>query len=330
VAKKANCSISTVSRALNNSGRINQETRAKILAIVEELNFQPNTAARNLAMNHSMTLGLVVSDITNIFYAEMADIIQKVALELGYCVVIVCDNDKPNLTKYYVDFLISRGVDGIIFGSARLHDPIISGLNERKFPIILLNRRMRADNVNCVTIDNVKGARLLTDHLLGLNYQNIAFISGPAQFSPSADRLEGYTQALAGRGIPINEHLIIQENSFRKEAGISAVQKLFQGPVRPQAIFAVNDTVALGALEAIQEMGLSVPEDVALAGFDDIAFSALRFVQLTTVSQRLDETASEAVKILVNAIHTKKDAIHKIVMEPILKIRRSSGSKTFI
>lgn len=327
VAKRAKCSISTVSRALNNTGRINQETRAKILAIIEEMEFQPNTAARSLVMNQSMTLGLVISDITNVFYAEMADIIQKAALELGYCIIIVCDNDQPKLTKYYADFLISRGVDGIIFGSARLQDPVISELHDHKFPLILLNRRIRTEDVNCVFVDNVKGARMLTNHLLDLNYRRIAFISGPPQFSPSIDRLAGYTQALNDKGLPINENLIIHETTFRKEAGIHAIKTLFQGQPRPDAIFAINDTVALGALEELQEIGLAVPNDVALVGFDDIAFSVFQFVQLTTVSQRLEETATEAVKILVNQINTKQDAVHKIIMEPVLKIRRSCGAK---
>lgn len=328
IASQAKCSISTVSRALNNTGRISAKTRSEISAIAQELNYQPNTAARSLATNRSLTIGLVISDISNIFYAEMVDIIQKEAYKLGYCVIIVCTNNKPDLNKHYVNFLISRGVDGIIFGSARYNDPVIDELQKRGFPIILLNRRVNKDNISCVTIDNVKGAYLLTEHLLKLGHRKIAHITGPMQFSPVIDRMEGYIKALTAREIPINENLIIREVAFKKEFGTKGAIKLLTGPERPDAIFAANDTIALGVLEGVSELGFSVPKDIAVVGFDDIAFAALKFVELTTVSQRLEETAGEAVNVLINMITSNQTgAIRKIIIDPILKIRSSCGAE---
>jgi LacI family transcriptional regulator len=326
IAAKAKCSISTVSRALNNMGRVSAKTRARIFSIAEELHYRPNTAARSLAMSRSLTIGLVISDITNMFYAEMADIIQKEAYQLGYCVIIVCTDNKPNLNRHYVDFLIARGVDGIIFGSARYRDPVIDELKKRNFPMIILNRRIKKDNVSCVTIDHIKGAVMLMEHLIDRGYRRIAFVSGPLQFSPVIDRLEGYTRALTAHGLPVDETLIVRETAYSREAGKRGAVKLLTGPNRPDAIFAANDHVALGVLEGLSELNLSVPRDIAVAGFDDIGLAALKFVNLTTVSQRLEETAREAVKILIDSIGSNQPgAIRKIVIDPVLKIRGSCG-----
>lgn len=332
IARLANCSISTVSRALNDSGRISRQKRAEILEIAKRLNYIPSTAARTLARNRSFTLGLVISDITNVFYAEMIHFVQRVALAKGYLVHIVADNDDPKLSKKYVDFLMSRGIDGIIFGSARLHDTVIDQLIERKFPVVLVNRRMERTDLNSVCVDNVLGAYVMTQHLIGNGYERIAFISGDQHFSPSVDRLAGYKQALGEAGIPINDDLIVVQDSFRKEAGINGIKELFakNSPKgkRPDAIFAVNDTVALGVLEGAWEMNLAVPHDLAVTGFDDNSFSALKQIQLTTMSQRLSEIAELAVEVLIESIGSEdKRDFRRVILSPTLQVRRSCGAQ---
>ena len=327
IAKVSGYSVSTVSRALNNKGRINASTRIKILDLAKKLNYIPDSNARSLKIRRSNMLGLLISDITNVFYAEMAHYVQLNALEAGYCVIFVCDKGDPQLTKKYMDYLLSRNVDGIIAGSVRLKDNNMHKLFKNNFPVVLLNRRTLKDDLPSVMVDHIEGAYLLTKHLLNIGHRKIVYVCGPENLSPSVDRLEGYKKALLEYKINLNQKLIFHIPSFQRESGYAIVDKIINQQSLPDAVFAVNDMVALGIIDGLADHGLSVPNDIAVAGFDNIVFGSMREIKLTTVSQRIEEAAEEAIKLIVELIEKPENKkIHKkIVLKPKIIIRESCG-----
>jgi len=326
IAKVAGVSPMTVSRALNRSSKVRAETRKRILSIAGDLDFQPDLRMRELSSGRTKLLGLLVSDIRNPFYAELARGIEDKALESGYNVIYCSTDTNPSRTGDYTNLLLKAGVDGLIFASARLNEPTVKKLIAEKFPLVLVNRKMRGENYNYVVCNNYIGAREITEHLISTGYRKIAIITGSANLSTGTDRLRGYQQALKDSGIPFRKEYVYQ-GPFIKETGYQGTRQLLSLKNRPEAIFAGNDYIAMGVIRAIGEARLEIPEDIALVGFDDTDFAANFQPKLTTVSQRKYEMGNLGVKTLIDFIEREQtDYIHKIVLEPRLIIRDSCGA----
>jgi LacI family transcriptional regulator len=327
IAKMARVSHMTVSRALNNDPRVREETRNRILRLVNKLNYRPNARARSFATKKSNLIGLVVSDISNLFYAELARGIEDKAHEEGYNVIFCSTDNKPERMEIYVNLMLDAGVDGFIFASVRLHEPVVQRLIAERFPLVLVNRKLRGEAYNYVVLNNIQGAYESTEHLINLGYRRIAIITGNSNLSTGLDRLKGYNQALRDYHIEFDENYVIQ-GPFTRETGYEGAKRLLTMKDKPEAIFGGNDYIAMGVIDAVEELGVHIPGDIALVGFDDTEFASNQRIKLTTVSQRKYEMGNLGVQILIDYIERKEtDYIHKVILEPRLIVRESCGQK---
>jgi LacI family transcriptional regulator len=329
IARMANVSHTTVSRALNDKSRIKNETKEKILAIARELNYQPNFIARSLVIKKTKTLGLVITNIANPFYIELAQGIEATVRGLGYNIIFCSTHSDLSAEKHYIDMLRSKGVDGIIFTSAHMGDPNIIGLAEEGFPIILVNRRtyhpMVREKVDYVGVDNILGGFLAVEHLIKLGHKRIGIIGGSSESSVGFERLEGGRKALAAYGLEMKTDYFL-EGDFLKGSGYQGGKKFLEMSEPPTGIFATNDYMALGTYQAIVEEDVKVPEEIALIGFNDIEFTSMKGIELTTIGQKKYEMGTLAVKTLVERIEGGKVGPPKeIILEPELIIRKTCG-----
>lgn len=325
----ANVSHTTVSRALNNKSRIKNETKEKILSIAEKLNYRPDFIARSLVMRRTKTLGLVITTIANPFYTELAQGIETTAIILGYNIILCSTNYDLSSEKKFIDMLRSKGVDGIIFTSAHMGDPNILELVEEGFPIILVNRRtyhpMVREKVDYVGVDNNLGGFLAIEHLIKLGHKRIGVIGGSSESSVGFERLEGGKKALATYGLNVIGDYFL-EGDFLKGSGYHGGKKFLKMSEPPTGVFATNDYMALGTYQAIVEEGIKVPEEIALIGFNDIEFTSMKGIELTTIGQKKYEMGALAVKTLVERVEGGKTGPPKeIILEPELIIRKTCG-----
>ena len=329
IAKLANVSPTAVSMALNNRPRIGEETRKRILLIAKKLSYQPNFVARSLVVQKSQTIGVLIANIMDPFYAELAKGIEDKCLELGYNMILCSTNNDLRLERYYLNILQSKRVDGIILVSVTVDDPNIKLLIEDRFPFILLNRRVLTRFVrkktDYIVLDNVTGGHMAMEHLYKLGHRRIGIIAGGLRTSTASERTKGAKQLLTEYGVEWDPNLIVECHSSQ-DLAYHATKRLLSMKKPPTAIFAQDDFKALGVREAILKLGLRIPEDVALVGFDDIDLAALQGIELTTVSQKKYEMGSLAVKNLIDKI--EKGALpmlNQVILEPELVIRRSCG-----
>jgi LacI family transcriptional regulator len=329
VARKANVSHTTVSRALNDKSRIKSETKEKILSIAKELNYRPDFIARSLVMRRTKTLGLVITTIANPFYTELSQGIETTAISLGYNIILCSTNYDLSAEKKYIDMLQSKGVDGIIFTSAHMGDPNIIKLAEEGFPTVLVNRRTYhptvRNKVDYVGVDNIRGGFLAVEHLIKLGHRRIGMIGGSSESSVGFERLEGGKKALATFGLEAMGDYFL-EGDFLKGSGYRGGKKFLEMDEPPTAIFATNDYMALGTYQAVMEEGIKVPEEIALIGFNDIEFTSMKGIELTTIGQKKYEMGALAVKTLVERIEGGKGGPpEEMILEPELIIRKTCG-----
>ncbi|WP_210468021.1 LacI family DNA-binding transcriptional regulator [Sporosarcina sp. 6E9] len=330
VAKRAGVSQSTVSRVLNNYSHVKKSTRERVLAAVDELGFTPDEIARSLANNKTRTIGLIVGNISNPFYAETAHIILREARDYDYDVIIVdTDSDESSFDRS-IQTLIGKRVDGIIVASVRKDNKKISELFKLNFPIICYNRKVDDDrNTNFVVVDNKQGAKMAVNHLIQLNHQRIAYISGPCTYSTFNDRFLGYQSALKENGIDYDKRLVYQnELSFDKVFQFSL--DLMRNQNRPTSFFASTDHIALAVMDAAAQNGLHIPYDISIIGFDNIDIASSPYIGLSTISQQKKKMASLVLKELIAIIDKKSDQLIQITLEPELLIRKSTGMNTQI
>ena len=328
IAKMAKVSHTTVARVLSNDQRVREETKNRILSLVNKLGYKPDARVRHLVLKRSNLIGLVVADISNPFYAELARGIEDKAHQEGYNVIFCSTDNKPERMETYVHLMIDVGVDGFIFTSARLREPLIEKLIAERLPLVLVNRKLSGEAFNYVVLNNVKGAYEVTKHLINLGYRKIAIIDGPSNVSTGLDRLRGYQRALKDHQIPLNPDYIIH-GPFARVTGYDGARRLLEMENRPEAIFGGSDYIAMGVIDAVEEMGLRVPEDVGLVGFDDTEFASNQRIRLTTVSQNKYDMGNLGVQILIDLIERKNtNYTHKVILEPELIIRESCGQKS--
>jgi len=330
IARLANVSHTTVSRALNNKSRIRQETKEKILSIAKELGYRPNLIARSLVMKRTKTLGLIITNISNPFYTELAQGIEKTATQLGYNIILCSTQSDISTEKQYIEMLRSKGVDGIIFSSAHMEDPNIVSLAEEGFPIVLVNRRtyhpVVKERVDYVGVDNIRGGYLAVEHLIRLGHERIGVIGGSSESSVGVERLEGGRRALQAYGLKARDDYFVEGN-FLKKSGYQRGKEFLQMGERPTAIFATNDYMALGVYQAFLEEGCRIPEEVALVGFNDIEFASIIGIELTTIGQKKFEMGAIAVEMLVERIErgNERRLSREMLLNPELIVRRTCG-----
>jgi LacI family transcriptional regulator, galactose operon repressor len=327
IAKQAGVSRSTVSRAINNQEHVNANTRAKVLAVANRVNYQPNIAARGLAAGRSRVLGLVIpmgvsALFTDPYFPLLIQGIASACNEHDYSVMLWLAD--PEYERRTISQILSGGlIDGVIVASALMDDAVCEALRQDRKPFILIGRDPTDAGISYVDVDNVSSAREMVAHLLRLGYRQVATISGPEGMIVGLDRLHGYQLALKDRGLRPDPDLIVASD-FTEAGGYAAMERLL--PFKPDAVFAASDAMAIGALRAIRDAGLKVPDDVAVAGFDDMPFAARADPPLTTVRQPISRCGSAAVETLIDLVAHPNSPPRRIILPTELVIRASCGA----
>jgi len=334
IAQEAGVSIMTVSLVMRDprTSRISPALSQKIINIATNLNYRPNYVARSLAKNKGSIIGLVVPTLLRPFYSELTQSIIERAQDNGFSVIAYSVRGGLQDEEKGVHELLDRGAEGIIICSARRHDPNIQALIESNVKLVLINRYCEEPPLSMpydyIGIDNFRGALLAVNHLIEMGHRDIAVIAGPSEFSTGHDRLQGARQAFKNHHVKLGPGSVYK-GDFGRVSGYRAAQKMITRPIRPTAVFASNDHMAIGALEAFREAGLKVPGDIAVVGFDDIEMSGLPGVDLTTITQKKDTMGPIAVDVLLDKINLdNKTPPIRITLEPILVIRKTSGYKS--
>ena len=322
VAELAGVHPSTVSRVINDDSRISEKTKNKVLLIIKKLGYTPNAIARGLKTKRTHTLGMLIPDITNPFFAEIARGVEDAANKNNFNVILCNTDDKLKKERTYLEILRGKRVDGLILGTAHIKDKSILELEKKKFPYILVSRNIEGLDKNCVIVDDVAGGIMVTEYLIKLGYRKIAHITGPLTVRAAINRLEGYKFALEKYQIEYHEELV-EEGDFRIKGGYQAMKKFLELPEPPTAIFAANDLLALGAIQAIQKKKYHIPEDFCIIGFDDIRLASFVYPPLTTIRQPMLEMGALAVKMLLRIIEEGEFNQRKIVLKSKLIIRES-------
>jgi LacI family transcriptional regulator len=325
VAKRAGVAPITVSRCINNSGYCSPETRARVEAAISELGFVPNRMASGLRSKRSNTLALVLTDITNPFFTTIARGVEDTASEAGYT-VIFCNTDESVIKEQmYLHMLVEKRVDGILLVPAQSGLDSVAFIKQQNTPLVILDRRVADLNTDVVRCDSFGGAYELTRLLLSLGHRDIAVLNGPDGVSTSIDRLLGYRKALAEAGIPANSKWEYF-GEFNQKSGYEMAHKIMAEAPLPTALFATNNFIAFGALKALREIGLRVPEDVAVVGFDDLPPALVTFPFLTVADQPAYEMGRRAIEILLNKLSGEiSDQYQDVVLPAEIVIRQSSG-----
>jgi LacI family transcriptional regulator len=327
VAKRAGVSIATVSRLLNGSTRVSEETAARVRRAIEEVGYLPNASARGLAMSANGTLAVIFPKLSGPFFSELIRGAEASARETGYHLLVYGDSSLAKATQEQMLGLLATKSDGLILASENIGLDYIRDVQRWGLPVVVLGRQPDDISVDSVRPDNINGAVKAVSHLIEHGYRRIAMITGRRTHLHAADREAGYRKALYDHGLPIISELVIP-GAFDEESGYAATHLLLRMQPVPEAIFAANDEMAIGALAAVREKGLRVPADIALVGFDDIAQA--RYVQpsLTTVDQDMHGQAQIAVQMLLARVNGSDAETETRLVPTELVIRESCGCKS--
>lgn len=329
VAKLAGVHRSTVSRVVNDSPNVSPDVRKRVQRVIQSTGYQPNAAARSLASQRSNMIGLVLPRSVSSFFTD------PFFPQLTQGIAFGCNNYNLTLSLFLagnredeekiLPRIARRGfLDGVLIQSGRPDEYLIDRLTKSNIPNVIIGRPFYSDGLSFIDIDNVNAAFKATQHLLDLGYQRIATITGNNDSTVTADRLEGYKKALGMAGRVFNPDMVA-EGDFSEFSGYQAVKALL--PLKPDAIFSQSDIMAAGAIRAMQEAGLRIPEDVAVVGFDDIPIARQQKVQLTTIRQPITRFGIKAVELLIDLMENGTKPARRIILDTELVIRESCGAK---
>ncbi|NLO82360.1 MAG: LacI family transcriptional regulator [Clostridiales bacterium] len=322
VAKRAGVSASTVSRALSGKVPVDRETRDRVMEAVRALNYRPNVLAKGLKEGRTNTIGLIIPNICNPIFPAVARGVEDVARENGFTVVLCNTDEDMDMERSYVEKLQNRWVDGLIFATAREESEHILKLKQQAFPVVLVARHMGAA-VDAVVVDNYSSSVEAVDYLIKTGHKKICIVVGDRDLMLYRERFEGYRHALESAGLPLY-HAMVLDVSGRDDNGYDAIKSMLERGIIPDAIFATSDPRAIGAIRAIKDCGLRVPDDISVIGFDDLDISLYIDPPLTTVSQPLYEMGREAARKLINLINGDKDEKPQITIMETRLVKRKS------
>ena len=325
VAQKAGVSIKTVSRVVNNQGEISEATRQQVLAVIEELGYRPSRLARALVTRQTHTVGLLVSDITNPFFPKVARGIMDVAQSKGYNTFLCNTDGNAEQELSLLESLADHGVDGIICYPTYNSDENLNAFVKTYGPVVVINHFFDHPNVSQIIVNNSQGARLAVDHLVDKGHTAIAMLTGVRD--PSLDnvrRIQGFREALEANNLPVNETWLVPSDAPTYDCGYEGAKKLLVEQPQVTAIFAYNDLLALGALQACRELGRRIPEDIAIVGFDDIVWATQSVPALTTVRIDKYELGRQATNRLFDMLDHPNPPYPLIRINVDLVIRQST------
>jgi LacI family transcriptional regulator len=315
----------TVSKVLRNKSDVSVETRRRILQRVEEVNYRPNLMARGLASGRSFTVGFVVPDIADPFFAEFAKSLGSALRKHGYQLVVASADEQPNVERLEIDNLLGRGVDAILVASCQSDREGLKAIAERSVPCVLIDRRIKGFKGHYVGTDDLCAGHIATRHLIGLGRKRVAHIGG-LDTSPAIERFKGYKEALDENKVPFREELVLLSNLQERNdiPGRALMDKLLDLPKPPDAVFCYNDLLALGAIHSVRAHGLRVPQDVAIIGCGNLSLSAYLEVPLSSVDQGTQELGERAAKLALSLVESKKPETPKTALIQPRVVARAS------
>lgn len=327
VAREADVSVSTVSRVFNNPEKVRPDTREDVRTAAEALGYQPSRVARRLRLKEGKAnlIGLVIPDIQNPFFADVTRGVEDVARDNDYALILSNSDEDPDQQRLAVDTLKTESVDGVIVPPVSTEDPAVNDLLETDIAVVCVDRRLDSARVDTILSANQKGAYEAVTHLIELGHERIGFIGGVPRISTSNERREGYEAALRDHDLPVDPALI-QEGDSRRERGTYLTNDLLDLDSPPTALFTGNNLTTLGALSAINVRGLSVPEDVALVGYDDIPWPMALNPPPTVMDQPGYEMGRRAARILLERLAHPDHAPTTVTLQPKLVVRQSCGA----
>lgn len=331
IAQKAGVTPASVSLALNDRPGLSPQTRQKIIRIAKELNYQPDLVARSMIKKKSQTIGLLVNNVSDPFFARMVDIVETVADNNGYSVIVCNVHNNSDLEKRHIDILDGKRVDGMVIAAVNCDSPHIKNLVEKDYPLVFVHRRVYdrevSKRVHHIILDNHNAGYDAVTHLFRLGHDRIAVLAGTLKSSANVERTEGVKKALQEHGI-FNSSCIVECNNSKEEAYV-ATEKLIRNKKPPTAFFALDDDMAVSSREALLKNGLSIPETAALLGFDDIEVSSLTGIELSTVREKESCMARLGAELLIENLKlgavNQHNAPVQIVLESELVIRKTCG-----
>jgi len=323
VAARAGVSRALVSLVMRNSPKVSPASRSAVLAAAAELGYRPNAIARHLASSRTTMLGVLLSDIHNPFFAEIYDGADAEAVTHGYRLLLGTGSLNPVRERDAVEAFLELRVDALVLAGPRLPSTVIAAA-AREVPVALVSRLIRADAVDTVVADDRAGAGLAVRHLASLGHRRIAHVDGGAGAGASARRT-GYQKAMTSLGL--QAHIQVVAGDFTEVGGAGAVRRLLQSGDPPTAIFAANDLSGAGALDAVEEAGLRVPDDISVVGYDNTALAALHHVSMTTINQPREEMGRLAVRMVLDRVEGRASGptARRAVLTPDLVVRRTTA-----
>ena len=325
VASRAGVSPITVSRVINRSGYVKSETRQRVEAAIAELRYVPNRLARSLRLKKTNTLALVLTDITNPFWTAVARSVEDTASDAGFSVVVCNTDESLTRQRQCLNTLLQKQVDGVLLVPARSDGEPVEWIQGQGTPVVVLDRRVPCKWVDVVRCDSEDGAYQLVRHLLSLGHRRIAVLSGPQDVSTAMDRVAGYRRALREAGLEPREEWV-RHGQFDRSAGLEMAQQMLSIAPRPTALFAANNLVAVGALRALRDAGLRVPEDISVVVFDDLTSELVIEPFFTAVDQPAYEMGQTAAELLLARLSGSAPGEYQEILLPTkVVVRRSSA-----
>ncbi|HVI39342.1 MAG TPA: LacI family DNA-binding transcriptional regulator [Anaerovoracaceae bacterium] len=329
VAKKAGVSVATISRVLNHPEAVAPDTREHILSIMESLNYTPNWFARGLKLNMTSVIALLIPDILDLGYMEIAKGVEDVAHQKKYNIMLCTTEEDRNKEKEYIENFIARKVDGIILVSSSLKKADLAQIRKQDVPVVLIGKNEDLAGENIVYTDYISATAEAVKHMIEIGHRKIGMIYGSRPKIENMDKLEGFKKTIREEGLILQqEHIVEEENSI--EGGYLAASKLLNLKGRPEAIFVTSDIMAIGAMEKIKQTGLKIPQDIAIVGFDNLKISGFVEPKLTTVAKPMYRMGLVAARLLFDLMEDENEEDsepQEILIQSKLKVRKSCGHR---
>ncbi len=324
IAEMTGVSITTVSHVVNETRFVSKDKRERVLAAMRRLNYRPNRLASGLRRRKSNTIGVVLPDITNPYFAEIARGVEDACFEKNYS-AIICNSDASlKMEKHYLDMLVEKQMDGIVLVNVGDHGQNPASAPAQGIPLVMMDREVSALRADSIQVNNLEGGRMAAKHLFDFGHRNVVCMGGTPDVYPSWERVDGFVAFMKEAGHPLPKKRILAGN-FQADSGYALTMAAMRARQRPTAIFAANDLMAYGAIRALVELGLRVPDDVSVVGFDDIKLSALFNPPLTTIRQPRLEMGGLAVKLLMERAEQPALEPRRVMLPLELIARQSSG-----
>ncbi len=323
IGKEVGVSIVTVSRALNDKPDIGYGTKQKIREVAERLGYSPNALARGLKAKKTGSIGVLIADIADSFFASVVKGIENTAREMGYNIILCDTSEKYEWEKLAVQMMLEKRVDGLLITPSQTEYGDILELKRKKIPFVLVGRHFDLVESDYVITDDIRGAFSATDYLIKKGHKKILFINGPIYISSAKERLVGYKRALQEHAILFDKSLV-KEGALKMDDGYRIMKEILSTATKFTAVFAYSDFVTLGVMQALEETELKIPEDIAIVGYDDVAFARFLQIPLTTVHIPKYELGREAMKLLKRKIEGEREEPQSVILETKLIVRKSA------